>query len=128
MANAGRGFTAWRRKFGRALHGVAVGVRGESSFAVHFLAAALVLVAGGVLRMRVAEWAALLLSITMVITAELFNSALERMARAVSRDHDPHLADALDTSSGAVLAAAVGAAAVGTLVFLNRLVEVVCPC
>jgi len=124
MANAGRDGASWRRKFGRAIHGMAVGIRSESSFAVHFFAAAVVLVAGGMLRMCVAEWAVLLLSITIVMTAELFNSALERMARAVSKEHNPHLADALDTSSGAVLAAAVGAAVVGTLVFLNRLWEV----
>ncbi|MFV2065717.1 MAG: diacylglycerol kinase [Pirellulales bacterium] len=126
MANTGRGFAAWRRKFGPALRGLAVGIRSESSFPVHFFAAVVVLVASGALGMRVAEWATLLLSITIVMMAELFNSALERMARAVSKDHDPHLADALDTSSGAVLVAAIGAAAVGTLVFLNRLLEVVC--
>lgn len=119
-----RGIAAWRRKFARAGRGLAVGVRSESSFPVHFFAAAVALLAAGVLGLPIAQWGVLLLAITLVIAAELFNSAVERLARAVSREHDPNLADALDTSSGAVLAAAIGAAAVGALVFFHRLMAV----
>ena len=51
------------------------------------------------------------------MAAELFNSAIERLAREVDREHNPNVGVALDIASGAVLVAAVGAAIVGSLIF-----------
>ncbi len=47
----------------------------------------------------------------------MFNSALERLARAVNQKYDPNIRDALDIGSGAVLTAAIGAATVGGCLF-----------
>src|SRR5215472_11355092 len=71
----------WRAKFGDAFRGLKLGVRGHSSFFVHFFFAALVLAAGIVLQCRPFEWCLLLGCIGMVLTAELFNSAIETMFR-----------------------------------------------
>lgn len=112
---------AWIQKFRHAIRGVRMGMRGQSSFAVHLFMAALVAAAGAVLRPNLVEWYVLALCIAMVLGAEMFNSALEGMAKAISREQDPHLADALDMGSAAVLIVALGAAAVGAAVFLTRL-------
>lgn len=96
-------------------------MRGQSSFRAHFLFALLVIAAAALVRASPIEWAVLLLCIALVLTAEMFNSALESMAKAITDQHDPRLADALDTGSAAVLVAAVGAALVGGIVFLHRL-------
>jgi len=112
---------SWPRKFRDAFRGVWLGVRGQSSFRVHFLAAAAVIAAGALIRVTLVEWCVLLVCIAVVLTAEMFNSALESMARAITDKHDPRLADALDIGSAAVLAAAIGAVVVGTIVFVNRL-------
>lgn len=111
----------WVRKFRHAFRGVKQGVRGQSSFFVHFFAAAAVLVAAGVLSCTASEWCLLLLCIAGVLTAEMFNSALEAAARAINREQDPHLADALDIGSAAVLVASLGAAFVGGIIFGRRL-------
>ena len=111
----------WSQKFRHAFRGLKQGVRGQSSFFVHFFVAAAVIVAAFVLKCQLAEWYALLLCITLVLAAEMFNSALESLAKSLRRDYDPHLADALDIGSAAVLVASIGAVCVGTLVFLNRL-------
>lgn len=114
----------WYAKFRNAFRGIGLGIRGESSFKVHFVFAALVIVAGGVLRINDAHrWCLLLLCITAVLSAELFNSALERMAQAISKRRDADLGAALDIGSAAVLAASAGAALVGTIIFLTRLGE-----
>ena len=116
--------SGWYAKFRNAFRGVALGIRGESSFKVHFFFAAAVLVAGAALRLpHLSQWCLLLLCIALVLSAELFNSALERMARAVSDREDEHLRAALDVGSAAVLAASLGAAAIGALIFLARLGE-----
>nr|MCU0875418.1 diacylglycerol kinase [Pirellulaceae bacterium] len=53
-----------------------------------------------------------------VLTAEMFNSALEHLARAVDRSENRHLGSALDIGSAAVLTASIGASLVGALVFV----------
>ena len=67
------------------------------------------------------EWCVLVLCIAVVLAAELFNCALERMGRAITRDYDEQLRDALDMAAAAVLVAALGAAVVGTLILGFRL-------
>lgn len=105
----------WHKKFARAARGVKVAVRGESSFFVHLFAAIAVLLAAAVLGISVAEWCLLTLCITIVLVAEVFNTAIERLTRTITRETNPEIRDALDMSAGAVLLAAVGAAIVGLL-------------
>jgi diacylglycerol kinase len=104
-----------------ALRGVVWAVRSQTNFAIHLAAAGAVVIAAAVLRASLVEWCVLALSIVAVLAAEMFNTALERMARAVTREHNDDIRDALDTSAGAVLVAATGAAIVGAIVFVNRL-------
>ncbi len=107
----------WCCKFACALRGVAVGIRGQNSFYVHLPAAALVVGAAAWLGVSQADWIALLLCITIVLSAELFNTAIEHLARAITRDEHPEIRDALDVASAAVLVAAIGASVVGAVVF-----------
>ena len=111
----------WRRKFHDAFRGVKEGVHGQGSFFVHFFVTVLVVVAGVVLGANLYEWCILALCITGVLTVEMFNSALESMAKAITGESDPHLGDSLDIGSAAVLIASIGASIVGTIIFVNRL-------
>ncbi|MCD4728533.1 MAG: diacylglycerol kinase [Pirellulales bacterium] len=113
----------WRRKFRDAFCGVKEGVHGQSSFFVHFFVTVLVIVAGVVLGVNLYEWCILALCITGVLTVEMFNSALESMAKAITGESDPHLGDSLDIGSAAVLIASIGASTVGTIIFVNRLAQ-----
>jgi diacylglycerol kinase len=108
---------SWTRKFRDAFRGMKEGVRGQSSFFVHFFMCAAVIVAGVVMHVELAEWYILLLCMTIVLTAEMFNSALESMAKAITGENDPHLGNSLDIGSGAVLTASIGASLVGSLLF-----------
>ena len=63
----------------------------------------------------------LALAVAGVMAAELFNTALERLADAVDTEHNPTIGEALDIASAAVLVAALGAATVGSIVFGYRL-------
>ena len=71
----------WSNKFLFAFRGVRAGTRGQSSFRVHFVLSALVFVAALWLQVSLVEWCVLLLCIGSVLTAELFNSALESCAK-----------------------------------------------
>ncbi len=114
---------SWKQKFADAFRGIREGVRGQSSFAVHFAVAAAVIAAAALLRMDLIRWCLLALCIAGVLAAEIFNSALEAMSRAITRQENPHLRDALDIASGAVLTAVFGAVVVGALLFGYRALE-----
>jgi len=110
----------WRAKFREAFRGIKLGVRGHSSFFVHFFSATLVVVAAAVLQCDLVEWCILLGCVGVVLTAELFNSAIETLVRSLeSPDRDRAFA-ALDVAAGAVLMASFTAAIVGLTVLGRR--------
>src|SRR5260370_40914495 len=67
----------WRDKFREAFRGLKLGIRGHSSFFVHFFFATLVAAAAIVLHCEALEWRLLLGSIVMELTAELFNRTVQ---------------------------------------------------
>jgi diacylglycerol kinase len=112
---------SWRHKFHAAFRGLKVGVRGHSSFSVHFFFAALVLVAALVLRCDKVEWCLLLGCIGLVLVAELFNSAIETLFRDLDENTRNRAWPALDVAAGAVLLASITASIVGAIIFLSKL-------
>ncbi len=107
---------SWIAKFAGGFRGIAIGIAGQSSFVVHIFAASAVLIVGWVLGISRTEWCLLILCIALVMAAELFNSALEQLAKAITEENNPHIRNGLDIASGAVLVAAIGAAVIGVLV------------
>lgn len=107
---------SWHVKFADAFRGVRDEIRTQSSFRVHFAAAVAVVVAGFLLKVSPLEWSLLVLCITGVWVAEMFNTALEALARAISLEPNPQIRLALDVASAAVLMASLGAAVVGAIV------------
>jgi diacylglycerol kinase len=112
----------WRRKFSNALHGIRLGVEGQSSFAAHLLASLAVIMLAWLLGCTFWQWCVLGLCIALVVSLELCNSAIESLARGLCHEHNEQVGRALDIASGAVLAASIGAAAIGAAVFLSRIV------
>ena len=113
----------WARKFHDALRGLKFGIRGHSSFFVHFFIAALVVAAAAILQCSIEQWCLLLLCIGLVFTAELFNSAIEVLHRGFDDATRERNWKALDIAAGAVLMASITAAVVGLLVFGLRLLQ-----
>lgn len=110
----------WPEKFGEAFRGVKLGVRGQASFAVHFFFATLAVLAGVLLECGRVDWCLLALCIGLVLTAELFNSALETLFHGLDTDAKDRLVGVLDIAAGAVLVASVTAVVVGGVVFTHR--------
>lgn len=113
----------WRDKFREAFKGVKAGVRGHSSFAVHFFFAALAVAAAVALECSLVEWCLLLLCVGGVITAELFNSAVETLFRGLDEVTRSRRNACLDIAAGAVLVASVTALTVGAIIFVSRFVR-----
>ncbi len=116
-----QGQRTWRAKFGDAFRGLKGGVRGHSSFFVHFFFAALVLAAAVVFQCTPWEWCLLLGCVGLVLTAELFNSAVETLFRGLDERTRQRTSVCLDIAAGAVLMASITAALIGCIIFLPRM-------
>jgi diacylglycerol kinase len=110
----------WRDKFREALRGAKLGIRGHSSFFVHFFFAALAVAAALVLGCEVLEWCLIVGCIGLVLTAELFNSAIETLFHGLDAETKARTHGCLDIAAGAVLFAGLTAAVIGVLVFGRR--------
>lgn len=109
---------AWPRKVALATRGVVRAVRGERNFVIHLAAATAVVSAAAVLRVSLVAWSLLVICIAVVLAAEMFNTAIERLARAITSEENDEVREALDIASGAVLITAAGAAIVGALILI----------
>ncbi|UCC67238.1 MAG: diacylglycerol kinase [Armatimonadota bacterium] len=86
----------------------------------HFVIAAVVLVISALLRVSRIELLLLCAAITLVVLAELVNSAIETAVDLVSPEHNALAKVAKDVASAAVLVSCVGAILVGAGVFISR--------
>jgi diacylglycerol kinase len=111
----------WRDRFHVAFRGWKFGMRGQATFAVHFFFTFLVIGAAAVLQCNPIEWCILIGCIGMVLTAELFNSALETLFRGLPDDVKAKSWQCLDISAGAVLMASLTAAIIGLIIFLSHI-------
>lgn len=80
-------------------------------------------VAGFLARLSRLEWCCILLAIVGVWTAEALNTAIEFVTDLASPEFSHLARNAKDVAAGAVLVAAVGAVALGLLVFGPRLLS-----
>ena len=111
----------WRDKFREALRGIKFGVRGQSSFFVHFFFAALVVAAALVLNCTLVETCILLGCIGLVLVAELFNTAIETLFRGLDEEARERVWPCLDIAAGAVLLASLTASVIGLIIFVSQL-------
>jgi diacylglycerol kinase (ATP) len=86
---------------------------------VHFVLAVVALFAGFVWRLQRTEILILIGAISLVIVTELFNTALETVVDLVTPEYHPLAKVAKDVAAGAVLVAAVNAALIGAVLFLD---------
>ena len=111
----------WPRKFGDAFRGMKAGIRGQSSFFVHFFMAAAVIVAALVLRVALIEWCILLLCITLCSRPRCSTAPWNRWPRPLPAKPIRTWAIRWISAAAAVLMASIGAAIVGSIIFINRL-------
>jgi len=110
-------FTARLHSFRYALAGLRTLLLTQHNAWLHAAATAVVVVAGLVLGLSLAEWCWLVLAMTLVWMAEALNTALEFLADAVTQEFHPLILQAKDVAAAAVLIAAIGALLIGLLVF-----------
>jgi len=104
-----------------AFNGLAELFRSQANAKIHLAATIAVSLLGWWLRLSATEWAMVALTVAAVFAAEAFNTAIEYLTDLISPGHHPLAGKAKDVAAAGVLLAALGAAAVGGLLFLPKL-------
>ncbi|UFS69066.1 diacylglycerol kinase [Geomonas sp. RF6] len=99
-----------------AIEGILYAARTQKHMRKHFLTALVVLLAALFLKVSVAEFTLLALSVSFVLFAELLNTAVEVAVDMISPEYHPMAKIAKDVAAGAVLVASFGTAVTGYLI------------
>ncbi|MCB1100104.1 MAG: diacylglycerol kinase family protein, partial [Verrucomicrobiae bacterium] len=88
---------------------------------VHALATVGVTILGFVFGISPGDWCWIVVVVVGVWTAEALNTAFEFLCDVASPEYHPTVKHAKDVAAGAVLLAAIGAAIVGCIIFVHRI-------
>ncbi|MDQ5930913.1 MAG: diacylglycerol kinase [Patescibacteria group bacterium] len=108
------------RSFKYAIRGLGVIFKTQHNAWVHGLVALAVILMGLGFDISTGEWAVVILSITSVLAAEAFNTAVEIDMDLTSPNYHPYARDTKDVASAAVLITALGALIVGLVIFVPK--------
>ena len=112
------------RSFGYAWKGIRSCVGKEQNLSFHLITTFVVILAGIRLGITRHEWIAVILCIGLVIAAELFNTAIERLVDLVSPQRHPVAGQVKDIAAGAVLVCALAAIVTGMIIFIPYLTRI----
>jgi len=99
---------AWRRWLIDVERGLTLGVRGDSIFFVYFFLTSATIAASLVLRISLLQWTVVILALTVVLSAEMFNQSVKSLFLSLGRPLDDSVKAALRIGSAAVFVAIVG--------------------
>lgn len=111
--------------FKYAGEGIVSSFKTERNMKIHIFIMLVVILAGILLELSAMEWILCILLFAIVISAELFNTALETIVDMVMPEKNDKAKLAKDVSAGAVLVTAIGAAIVGMIVFIPKILELI---
>lgn len=107
--------------FINALRGIWAAVLTQGNIRIHFIIGSLVLILAVYIQISLDQIIDLVLVISLVITAEMVNTALEFMSDAITLEHSENIKLAKDVAAGAVLLSAIFAIFIGLIIFVPKL-------
>jgi diacylglycerol kinase (ATP) len=110
------------RSMGHAVRGIIFCAGKEANFRIEVFAAVTVIAAGILLGLSAGEWLCIAGCITVVLVAEVLNTAVEKLCDLYSTGNNPQIKIIKDVAAGAVLMAVCGSIAAGLIIFLPKVI------
>lgn len=107
--------------FKHAYEGLWWAVRTQPNFRVHITLSVLALVLGAYLHISPVEYALIVFTIVLGISAEMINTSLESMTDLITQKWRKEAKIAKDVSAGMMLTVAIGAIIVAGIIFVPKL-------
>ncbi len=111
------------RSFTFAFSGLKILLKTQHNSWIHLALTGVVLAACVLLRISPIEWCLLTLAMASVWITETLNTAIEFLTDLASPEFHPIAGQVKDLAAAAVLISAIGAAIVGVIVFLPRMIQ-----
>lgn len=123
MENPDNKFSIKKRllSFKFAFRGILHAVSTQHNLIIHFIATLIVISLGIILKINATEWCLIVICIGLVISAELFNTAIEYLTDLISPAHSQKAGNIKDMAAGAVLICAIAASIIGLMIFLPKI-------
>lgn len=109
--------------FKNALAGLIWAVKTQPNFRVHLILSAIAVLLSWYFQITRTEWAIIIFTIVLGLTAELINTAIESMTDLITKDWRQEAKVAKDVSAGMMLTVAVGAIFVALFIFLPYIIH-----
>lgn len=100
-----------------AFSGIFFAINRERNMQIHLLAVVLVSLFGWWLKINRIEWITLLICFGIVISAEMFNTAIEMVCDKFHPENDDAIRRIKDIAAGAVLIVSLASVIIGVLIF-----------
>lgn len=113
-----------RNSFKYAIEGIWTSFKTERNMKIHIFIMILVIIAGIILKINKSEWIICIILFAIVIGSELFNTSIEIIVDMVMPEKNEKAKIAKDVSAGAVLVVAIGAAIIGLVIFVPRILNI----
>jgi len=105
-----------------ALAGVVYAFKTQRNIKIHFSAAIIVVLLSFILKLSISEILAISLTVTMVLVAEMINTAIETVVDMYTTEYHPLAKAAKNVAAGAVLISTVNAVIVGYIIFFRKII------
>ena len=111
------------RSFKYAFEGIATACWTQPNFRAELIASLLGVAAGCWLHVSSGEWLVIALNISIVLSLELVNTAIESACDLFSKEYHPAIKFIKDIAAAAVLIAGIAAAVCGVIIFLPKIIQ-----
>lgn len=110
--------------FQHAFDGIAETVKSERNMKIHMAAMVIVLLGGVIFHISKNEWIICIILVSLVLAGELFNTAIEAVVDLIMPKEHMLAKKAKDSAAGSVLIVALGAAVIGCIIFIPKILQV----
>lgn len=109
--------------FKYAFSGIITSFQTERNMKIHIFVMIFVIIVGIFFKLSKIEWMICIILFSLVIAAELFNTAIETIVDMIMPEKNEKAKIAKDVSAGAVLVLVIGAVIIGFMIFIPKLIE-----
>lgn len=107
--------------FKYAICGIGTAMKRERNLKIHIIIMLLVITAGFVFNISTIEWIICIILFGLVISAEMFNTAIEITVDIAMPEKNENAKKAKDISAGAVLITAIVSVIIGLIIFVPKI-------
>ena len=115
----------WSIYGSNAINGILCVIKTGRNIKIHFVFAAIAIIAGFIFKITNIEFLILILTIFFVLVSEFMNTAIEMLADLYSTEYNEKIKILKDIGAGAVALSAIASVIVGIIMFLPKILNLI---